>query len=288
MTGAELLLIALAERLQLRHRLIAIDVETTGTDPQTDRIVQIAGYVVDPVRQGDGVGYHVEAIGPHLVNPRRPIPAEATEVHHVTDAMVANAPTFAALVPMLAPHIDADPAPAIVAYNGRFDIRFLAAELTRAGATDAAAVLGEALLLDPYRIYQRQHPRDLSAAVRQYCGRELGDEAHDAHADVVAAVEVLMEQLSKHGDLPATVADLEAYCAQRDPAWIDKAGKFIWRDGVPHCNFGSKWKGVPMHRVDRTFYAWMCRSDFDPDTKQIAELAARGYYPERPKVQAAS
>ena len=72
------LLTDLAHRLQLRHRLVAIDLEATGVDTQTDRIVQIAGYVVNPVAQEDG-DYEVWAIGPHLVNPERPIPAEAIE-----------------------------------------------------------------------------------------------------------------------------------------------------------------------------------------------------------------
>lgn len=280
MTGAALLLQDLARRLHLRQRLIAVDVETTGIDPQADRIVQIAGYVVQP-RDPDAGVYDITPIGPHLVNPERPIPSEAAAVHGITDADVHGAPTWRELAAVLAPACVGEPI-ALVAFNGRFDARFIAAEFARVSMVDAAEAIATAPILDPYRIYQQKCPRTLTAAVQHYCGRELGDEAHDALADITATVEVLVQQLDLYDDLPTSVAALDDYCAQRDPSWIDREGKFVWRDGEAVCMVG-KWRGTPLRKVEKSYLAWMAgpRCDFAADAKAIAERAALGQYPAR-------
>lgn len=280
------MLLELARRLQLRQRLLAVDLETTGVDTQTDRIVQIAGYVVHPVPPEDG-DCAVWPIGPHLVNPERPIPAEATAVHGITDADVAGAPTFRELALVIGPSVTGAPL-AVVAFNGRFDVKVLIAEFARVQMPDVVEVLTLAPILDPYRIYQQKCPRTLAAAVSQYCGRDHDADAHDAQADIDATIEVLMQQLDLYDDLPSTVAALDDYCAQRDPSFIDRSGKFVWRDGEAVCMVG-KWRGVPLRKVERSYLAWMAgpRCDFDADAKSIAELASRGSYPQPQKAGAA-
>lgn len=266
------LLVDLAQRLQLRHRLVALDLEATGVDTQTDRIVQIAGYVVNPVAQEDG-DYEVWAIGPHLINPERPIPAEAIEVHGITDAMVAGELTFRDLALVIAPVFAGDVPIAVLAYNGDYDTRLLAAEFARAQQPDAAEALITAPLIDPYRIY---------LPVQHYCGRPH-EGGHDAQADIVATIEVLVHQLDLLDEtVPVTVTGLDDYGAQRDATFIDRDGKFRWKSGEAVCMVG-KWKGVPLRRVEKSYLAWIARAEgFAADTKRIAADAAQGRYPAAP------
>lgn len=69
--------------LQLDRPLVVLDTETTGTDPQSDRIVHLGLIRLDP----DGSSDEFET----LVNPGLPIPAAATAVHGIDDAGVERA-----------------------------------------------------------------------------------------------------------------------------------------------------------------------------------------------------
>lgn len=102
--------------------LVAIDLETTGLDRETDRIVEMAA-----VRWEDGreTG-HFQA----LINPGIPIPASATAIHGITDAMVADCPTVAELLPAF---VEFCQATAVIAHNAKFDMGFLRAESARSG-----------------------------------------------------------------------------------------------------------------------------------------------------------
>jgi len=102
--------------------LVAIDTETTGRDPATDRIVEIACVIW----RG---GMVVERKG-WLVNPGRPIPKEAFDVHGISDDDVRDKPAFAEVAgEILAALEGAIP----LAYNADFDRGFVLAELDRSG-----------------------------------------------------------------------------------------------------------------------------------------------------------
>jgi DNA polymerase III subunit epsilon len=254
--------------------LAEFDVETTGVNPEVDRIIEIA------------VRRHYANGGPMLgrtfrLNPGIPIPAESTAVHHITDADVADAPRFDERASDIAALLrNAD----LVAYNGRFDTKMVDAEFKRLG--QPSPLVG-ARLIDPFRIFCQKHPRDLSAAVQTFCGERHTD-AHSAEGDVEATWRVLQAQLDIYPDLPRTVAELAAYCEQRDPSWIDREGKLVWRDGVACINFG-KFQGVPLQHVARTdngFLRWVLAKDFPEDTKAIVKNALAGRYPSRSPVEA--
>lgn len=259
--------------LILDRDLAEFDVETTGTNPEIDRIVEIA------------VRRHYANGGPMLgrtfrINPGMSIPVEASAVHHITDADVVDCPRFGEYaddVAALLGHAD------LVAYNGRFDARMVDAEFKR---LNLPSPLVGARLIDPFRIFCQKHPRDLSAAVATFCGDRHHD-AHSAMGDVEATGRVLEAQLALYPDLPRTVAELVAYCEQRDPSWVDREGKLAWRDGVACINFG-KFQGVPLQHVARTdngFLRWMLAKDFPEDTKTIVRNALAGRYPSRPPVE---
>src|SRR5207248_1341168 len=108
----------LAARLKIERPLAFLDLETTGTNAERDRILEVAVVMVGP----DGKVTRFRS----LINPGVPIPPDATEVHGIDDAEVADAPAFADIAAQLARDLAGGD---LVGYNlRRFDLRMLAAE----------------------------------------------------------------------------------------------------------------------------------------------------------------
>lgn len=262
MTAADLAMTEAARRLGAT--LIFLDLETTGTNVSTDRIVEIAivkATADEVIRKS------------RLVNPGCPIPKAASDVHGVTDEMVAGMPTFRQIARGLVDFIgDAT----LVAFNGlKFDVPMLAAEFQRAGVDfdpEAFAVV------DPFVIFQRDQPRDLAAALRHYCGVEH-DGAHRGDADVDAMAQVLVAQLASL-DLPDDAASLAAWCLPPDA--VDRGGWFAWRDGEAVITRG-KHAGVALRDIDHGFLDWMLRlPDLATSTRRVVTAALRGEFPTQP------
>ncbi|MDM7914436.1 MAG: 3'-5' exonuclease, partial [Candidatus Eisenbacteria bacterium] len=198
--------------LNLDRPLVFLDTETTGTDLNQDRIVQIALVKLYP----DGRREEFES----LVNPEMPIPREAQAIHGITDGDVALAPPFRRIAPTIALFCRGCD---LAGFNlGRFDVPLLRAEFQRAGhAWDLDGVR----VVDVQRIYHAMEPRDLSAARRYYCGCEH-EGAHGAMADTRVTLEVLLAQLERYPDLPRDVAGLDARFNLPDDRFLDPTRKF--------------------------------------------------------------
>lgn len=261
-------MINLAEALSLTRNLGVFDCESTGINPEQDRIVQIAITMHYPNKPP--VSWQ------SYVNPTIPIPPEATDIHHITDEMVASALPFAAMAPKLAKSLsNVD----FAGFNVSFDLKLLQAEMNRSRqpwSYEGAAIL------DAHRIYQINSPRTLSAAYREFCDKEPTG-AHDAAYDVAITEEVLVAQLKAYPDIPRDVAALHTYCWPRPDNAIDRAGKIVWRGTDACLSFGKKFNGVPLRQVDRGYLQWILGQDFPKDTKRIVEDALSGAYPERSK-----
>lgn len=249
----------LAKQLRLRRPIAFVDLETTGTNRQTDRIVEIAVLKVFPDGETD--------LRSQRVNPEVSIPAEAARVHGIRDEDVRELPTFRRIAKSLAAFLeDADLAGFGVA---RFDLPLLEAEFRRAGQNFSVR---ERSVVDALSIYFLREPRDLSAAVRFYLGREMSD-AHSADADVVASLEVLTAQLERYEDLPRDLPELDLISAptRREPDWIDPDGLLVSREGVPYLNFGRH-KGLSVReaaRVDPAYIRWMLSRPFPDEAKRV-------------------
>lgn len=198
--------------LNLNRPLIFFDLETTGTDCMQDRIIEISAIKHNP----DGT--HASLY--YLLNPTIPIPEEATEVHGFTNEMVAGQPRFCDVAEMVHQYFkDCD----LAGYNiRRFDIPFLMEEFHRCKLYPI--LLTETKVVDAYSIYAKKHPRDLTAAVKQYCNEDF-DNAHSAQADVEATIKVLKHQLLHHGDLEPNTSFLHSYSCDSEQI-IDFSGKF--------------------------------------------------------------
>jgi DNA polymerase-3 subunit epsilon len=201
----------LAARLALIRPLVCLDLEATGVRVDDDRIVQIAAATIFPAG--------VVTTWSSLVNPEQPIPAAATAVHGISDAMVASAPTLAQLAPDIAALLAGRD---LTGYNvERFDRRLLAAEFCRIGLEDPTAA---AHVIDAYTIFVRQESRSLDAALRFYGVQVPAHrQAHEANSDVEAAVAVLLAQLNTYDDVPTSVNGLHDWLCPRDPNRIERA-----------------------------------------------------------------
>jgi DNA polymerase-3 subunit epsilon len=260
----------LAERLRLQRPLVFLDVESTGVSVSSDRIIEIAALRINP----DGS----EEYRCKRVNPGIPIPADATAVHGITDADVANEPPFTAYAQTLWQLLsECDFAGFGVS---RFDLPLLEAEFGRAGLQFAWR---ERRVIDAMAIFHNKERRDLPAAVLFYLGREFAS-AHAAGQDVGAALEVLYAQLQRYEDLPSGLDELHSYCNPTNPDWIDPDGKFIWSNGVPTIAFG-KHMGTPLAGLvanEPDYLAWVLKGDFSPEVKQLVKNALDGAYPKPP------
>ncbi|MDE5887890.1 MAG: 3'-5' exonuclease [Muribaculaceae bacterium] len=243
-------------KLKLERPLIFFDLETTGTNITHDRIVELSYIKVFP----DGTDERKT----RRLNPEMPIPAESTAIHHITDADVANEPTFRQIANSLLKIFEGCD---IAGYNSnKFDVPVLMEEFGRCGLNfDIAG----RRFIDVQNIFHKKEQRTLVAAYKFYCGKPLED-AHSALADTDATYQVLLGQLEMYDDLENDVEYLAKFSsAGRN---VDLAARIVLNDkDEPVFNFG-KHKGKTVREVLRrepSFYDWMMQGDFPKNTKDV-------------------
>ena len=244
-------------KLNLRKPLIFFDLETTGLNIMTDRIVEIAYLKIYP--NGN------EESKKMRINPEISIPAESTAIHHITNEDVKDCPTFKLVAQSIANDFKGCD---IAGYNSNsFDVPFLAEEFLRAGADFDFA---NSRFIDVQVIFHKMEKRTLEAAYRFYCNAELTD-AHSAKADTYATYEVLMAQLDRYSlELQNDVEFLSKFTKYNRN--VDYAGRIVLDDnGVEVFNFGKhKGKSVEeVFRIEPSYYSWMMNGDFPLYTKKI-------------------
>ena len=237
----------------MSQEILFLDLETTGTDPVKDRIVQVG--MIRSMHD-----FRILEELSQLVNPGMPIPAEAQAIHKITDAKVAGEPRFSEVAGKVHDLLRGR----VVAGFGVswFDVGFLWEELNRSGIQWDTTDLR---VIDAGVIFKKKEPRTLSAAMKFYLGVEH-DKAHDALADSRASLEVLETQCHCYEELRFMGLDqLVAFSRYDDNNRIDFAGKLILEQGYAVYNIG-KAKGV---RVcdDPGFGRWMLTKDFSEQTK---------------------
>lgn len=242
--------------LKLNKPFCVFDLETTGVNIGRDRIVEICILKVNPDGSRETKTWRV--------NPEMPIPAEASAVHGITNEDVKDAPVFREIAGKVMEMINGTD---LGGFNSnRFDVPLLAEELLRAGIDFD---LSKFKLVDAQTIYHKMEPRNLSAAYRFYCGKDLIN-AHSAEADVTATFEVLDAQVGKYDELPKDVVGLSEFSYHNK--FADLAG-FIGYDnsGEEIFTFG-KYKGQKVREIfkkDIGYYGWIQNADFPLYTKKV-------------------
>ena len=258
--------------LKLDRPLVVFDIESTGTSPRKDRIIELAAIKVAP----DGS----EERRTWLLNPEMPIPPETTAIHGITDEIVKDCPTFADKADEIFEFFKgAD----LSGFNAdRFDIPCLEEEFARVGLNLAATARRH---VDVQRIYHKMEPRDLTAAVKFYLGRPH-EGAHGAEADAAATLEVLKAQMERYPDLPKTSAEMDEYLVPHDPLNADRNGMLRWKNGELTVNFGKK-KGESLTKLllnEPNYLRWLVKGDFDSEVRMIVkDLLENGRLPPAPK-----
>ncbi len=241
--------------LNLNRPLIIFDLETTGISISKDRIVEISCIKIFP--NGE------EEIRTQRINPQMPIPSEVTAIHGISDADVADMPTFANVAREFALFMQGCD---FGGFNSnKFDFPMLVEEFLRAGIDFDPE---NRKFVDAQRIFHMMEPRNLKAAYKFYCNKDL-ENAHSAEADTKATWEVLKSQVERYPQLQNNIDYLHQFSGQSNN--VDLAGRMILNDkGVEVFNFG-KHKNKPVLQVlkaEPSYYQWMMDNDFSLDTKR--------------------
>jgi DNA polymerase-3 subunit epsilon len=247
---------------ELDRPLVFFDIETTGLDLKKDRIVELAFIKWTP--QGDVLERE------RRFNPGIPIPPEATAVHGITDADVANENPFCRTARSLADMLEGCD---LAGFNvRRFDIPMLVAEFERC---DVDFHLEGRRVVDMQNIFHRQEPRDLSAAARFYLGREH-EEAHTALGDIRTSAAVLGAQLARYANVPRDLDGLHAYCEEYAPTRTEVDRWFSPEDDGRVFRRG-KHRGASLFDVARDapdYLQWMLGlDDMDAAVLEIVRAA---------------
>lgn len=246
----------------LDRPLVFFDLETTGLDLKNDRIIELAFIKVTP--RGDVLERE------RRFNPGMPIPAEATAVHGITDADVADELPFGRTARSLADFLeDSD----LAGFNvRRFDIPMLLHEFRRCGVVFP---MEGRRVVDMQNIFHREEPRDLSAAARFYLSREH-EEAHTALGDIRTSAGVLGAQLARYAHLPRDLHGLHSYCEEFAPTYSELDRWFgPEHEGRPFRR--GKHRGRPLAEVAQDapdYLHWMIGADdMDEDVIRVVRTA---------------
>lgn len=264
-------------KLHLKRPLAFFDLETTGVNVASDRIVEIAILKIHPdgsMERRPEKGLSGERL---LVNPGIPIPNESSMVHGIFDADVKDAPTFAELAPKLFRFLyDAD----LAGFNSnKFDVPILAEEFLRCGIEFS---IENRNLIDVQNIFHLMEQRTLKAGYKFYCGKELIN-AHEAMADVEATYEVFLSQIERYANTeiegengnmfrPIENDMDKLHVISQRTRNVDMMGRIVFNDKNEEIfNFG-KHKGRTVEevlRIEPGYYGWMMSGDFPLYTKKV-------------------
>ena len=250
--------------IQILHPLAIIDLETTGIDLATDRIIEIAIEKLMP----DGSIQKKRK----LINPQMPIPPASSNIHGITDEMVRDAPSFKQIANEIKQFLNNCD---LGGYNSnRFDIPMLVEEFLRSGLDFS---MEDRKLIDVQKIFHTMEQRTLSAAYKFYCNKLL-ENAHSAEADASATLEILHAQIERYPQLGLTLESI-LQCIGEDDC-VDFARRMIKVEGIEIFNFGKhKGKAVAeILKMEPQYYDWIMKSDFTLNTKQkLTEIFNRSF-----------
>jgi len=251
--------------LKLKRPIAFLDLETTGINVTSDRIVELSVLKISPNGKEEWMSTRV--------NPGIPIPPKTTAIHGIKDEDVLNSPSFKEIAKNLAAFLEGSD---LAGYNAvKFDIPVLAEEFLRCNIDFNFT---KRKYVDVQVIFHKKEQRTLSAAYQFYCKKEL-EGAHGSKADTAATYEVLKSQLDRYPDLENDVEKLAVFSTFGSN--VDFAGRIVLdENGIEVFNFG-KHKGRGVEQVfaeEPSYYSWMMNGDFPLYTKKVlTEIKLRSF-----------
>lgn len=265
----------LVDYLKLDKPIVFFDLETAGWDSDEHKIVEISAVKFYP----DG---KKEALT-QRINPEVKIQKEAAEKHGIKDEDIKDKPIFKDLAPTIYKFFEGCH---LGGFNIlTFDIRILQKEFERVGiefSKEGREIIDPMFIYHKKVKYEEGKKRDLTAAYKYYCGRDLIN-AHQAKADIEATIEVLKGQFEMYPDLPRELTLLSDFCQRKRADFFDKDGKFVWGRGEIIFNFG-KYKDQALKNIvespkGKEYVEWMLRADFSDEVKELLRNALNGNHP---------
>ena len=261
--------------LSLERPLIFIDVQTTGIEVKTARIVEISTLKIEV--NGE------EEFRSRRVNPNAPITPDATRKHGITNDDIADEPSFSTFARGLAQYLTGCD---LAGFGiNRFGLRVLRREFDIAGVPFETRSVG---IVDVMQVYHRLEPRNFKAAYKRYVGDEYHDDPPESPETKLNAVRAILQgQVQARDDLPLNPASIGAWAtAENGPAPIDKDSKFVWSsDGEPLINFG-RYRGNRLSdlcKSDADYLKWVASHEsFTREQRDIAGNASEGIMPKPP------
>ena len=250
--------------------LVVLDLETTGTWIEKDRIIEIA--LVKRMPDGSKVVFSSK------VNPCMPIPPVVTELTGISDEDVKGAPAFSAIAGKVLEFIgSAD----VGGFNlERFDLPLLAREMTDAGLKFEWS---NRAVYDAQKVYHLHERRDLFAAYAYYCQQELKD-AHSALADTEATLAIIEAQVKRYGKGSEDVEVLKEFEYKLSSEYFDSDRKFRWWNGELYMTFGKYAKKESLRVIaqrDPQYLQWILDKDFSDDVKVMIQEVMNGRFPKQ-------
>lgn len=257
--------------MKLSRALVVLDLETTGTWVEKDRIVEIG--MIKMMPDGTKEDYIKR------VNPGMPIPANVIRIINITDDDVKDAPRFKDIAKEISDFIgNAD----IAGFNIlRFDLPLLEREFFDAGFTFQWR---DRDIYDAQKVYRLHEKRDLMAAYLLYCGKEL-ENAHSALNDAEATVDILNAQIKRYGVEEEGIGSLKDLDYEYASGYFDAERKFRWWNGELYPTFGKHNRKKHIREIaseDPAYLEWILTKDFSDDVKAMVKKVLAGEFPQVP------
>ena len=258
--------------MKLTKPLVVLDLETTGTWIEKDRVVEIGMMRCLP----DGTTETFKA----RVNPGMPIPPRVAQIIGITDEDVRDAPPFKEIAPQVLAFIgEAD----LAGFNvERFDLPLLERELFQVGMKFDWRTR---TIYDAQKIYHLHEKRTLKAAYKFYCDKDL-ENAHTALGDAEATVEILAAQIDKYGKPEQGMESLRDFDYEKIDDYFDEERKFRWWNGELYPVFGKYAKRASLKEIvkkDPSYLEWLTTTDFPQKVKAMIRGILEGRFPEPPR-----
>lgn len=254
--------------MELSNALVVLDLETTGTWVDRDRIIEIA--MIKCMPEGEREIYDKK------INPGMPIPPVVKELTGISDEDVKSAPAFKDVAVEILAFMDGCD---IAGFNvERFDLPLLQREAHDAGLKfnwDGVKVY------DAQKVFHINEKRDLTAAYNFYCKKSL-ENAHSALADTQATLEILEAQISKYDKNDEGLKALSQFKYQQTAEFLDDERKFRWWNGKAYMMFGKYARKNSLQevaRMDPGYLEWVLSAKFSEEVRTLVSNALRGHFP---------
>ncbi len=256
-------------RRTMNRRIVVLDVETTGTDPAKDQIVELCVQFGLEAESSTGGGPNTQT---WRIRPKVAISPGAQAVHGICEADLRECPPFAALADMVRNTLESSDV--LVGYNVAFDIEMIQAEYDR--LRQPRLKITDKKIVDAFRLWQHCEPRSLQDAHRRFVG-EAFDAAHSAEADVAATGRVLRGMISAFGLEKQSWDGIAEVCQPDRARWIGPSRHVQWNDDEDAVLGFGKHSGVSIwelaHINGGGYIRWMVSKDFPAHVIDICKQA---------------